>query len=136
MTVENQPFGLADKGYTDEKGFDGLVGFTYPAFSSIDNTTIFDRLKDQGKIKQLIGCVKMRQKKVAKSEFVIGGCDVEADAYAPVRFDQRQPDKRTGWRVTLSKIILRDPNDNSELFKLEPNFEAVLDTGAGDRMGT
>lgn len=130
LTAKNQPFGLAKQGIYIQG--DGVLGFSYVANTQIDNTTHLDRLKDQGQIQNLIGCVKMRQKKVAKSEMIIGGCDVEADAYAPVI---KINGEYTGWRLNLTKIILRDRNNNSELLTIEPNYEAVLDTGAADMIG-
>ncbi|XP_055305032.1 pepsin A-1-like [Sitodiplosis mosellana] len=130
LIAKNQPFGLANSSLSVE-GNDGVIGFSYPAFSELDTLTWIDRLVEQGQVKQRIGCVKLRLKKEAKSEFIVGGCDVEADAWAPVLVRNNQ---LSGWRVNLTKIILRDRTNNTELLSIEPKFETVLDTGAGDQL--
>lgn len=131
MTVKNQPFGLVYSGIKPTS-YDGIIGLTYPAFSQTDNTTIIDRFVEQGQTKKRIACIKLRPEKVSKSEFIIGGCDVAADSYAPV---MQINNAYTGWRIKLTKMVLRSTEDNSELLTFEPNHETVLDTGAGTSLG-
>lgn len=131
MPIKNQPFGLAET-VTAGVPFDGIMGFCYPSVAQTDNSSMIDRLYEQGLVKKRIACVKFRLQKESKSELIIGGCDVEAESWIPV---MEVNGKRTGWRVKLTKIILRSTTDNSELLTLEPNNEAVLDTGGGGLIG-
>lgn len=133
MTVTNQPFGLA---HSVTRGspepYDGIMGISYPSVAQTDNITIIDRLYDQGQIKKRISCVKLRKDEETKSEFILGGCDVETDKWIPVL---KINDQYTGWRVNLTKVVLRSQTDNSELLTVETNNEAVLDTGTGNTIG-
>lgn len=106
------------------------MGISYPSVALTDNSTIIDRLYEQGQIKKRVCCVKLREQKKTskKSEFIIGGCDVEADYWIPV---MKINGKYTGWRFNLTKVVLRSRTDNSELLSVETNNEAVFDTGAG-----
>lgn len=131
LSIKNQPFGLANHGL-GPGAFDGIIGFCYPSVAQTDDSSMLDRLVEQGKINKRIGCVKLRKQKESPSEFIIGGCDVEADYWIPVLEINNQ---RTGWRVNLTKIVFRSKDDNSELLSIEPNNEAVLDTGAGGSVG-
>lgn len=108
------------------------MGFSYPSVSRTDDKSIIDRLYDQGKIKNRVGCVKLRLKKESDSQLILGGCDVEADSWIPVL---KINDKYTGWRLNLTKVVLRSTADDSELLTVETNNEAVIDTGAGDTVG-
>lgn len=132
MTVKNQPFGLANFVTPGTTPFDGIIGISYEAVARTDNSTIIDRLFEQGQIKKPISCVKLRPRKESKSEFIIGGCDVEADYWIPVLTINR---RFTGWRLNLTKIVLRSTTNNSELLTVETNNEAVFDTGAGGSIG-
>lgn len=132
LTVKEQPFGLASYVTPGATPFDGIIGISYEAAAKIDNSTIIDRLVKQGQIKKAISCVKLREHKKTKSELIIGGCDVEADFWIPVLTPN---DKYTGWRLNLTKIVLRSTADNSELFSIETNNEAVFDTGTGGLIG-
>lgn len=129
LTIKNQPFGLANPTVVGLP-FDGIMGFTYPV-GRIDDSTPIDRLYEQGQVKKRIACVKLRKEKESKSEVLFGGCDVDAANWIPVI---EVNGKRTGWRVKLTKVVLRSTKDNSELLTIEPNNESVLDTGAGDIM--
>lgn len=111
------------------------MGWSYPSVSLIDNTSIVDRLYEQGQIKNRVACVKARLKSQSKSEFIIGGCDVKADDWIPVLKVNSVGNTYTGWRVNLTKIVIRSKADNSKLLTIETNNEAVLDTGAGDTVG-
>lgn len=108
------------------------MGWSYPSVSLTDKSSIIDRLYEQGQIKKRISCVKLREKGKSKSEFIIGGCDVETDHWAPVL---KINDHYTGWRFNLTKVVLRSTTDDSELLTIETNNEAVLDTGAGSSVG-
>lgn len=129
--MKNQPFGMVYSGIMIET-YDGVIGFSYPAFSQTDNKTFLDRLVEQGQIKSRRACVKLREKKTAESEFILGGCDVETKNYAPV---MKKSGKYTGWRLNMTKVVLRSPDDQSEVLSLEPYHETVLDTGAGNNLG-
>lgn len=108
------------------------MGWSYPSVSQIDNTSVIDRLYEQGQIKKRVSCVKARPQKESKSELIIGGYDVEPDNWIPVLKVNNQ---LTGWRLNLTKVVLRSTTDNSELVTIETNNEAVLDTGAGGTVG-
>lgn len=131
LTVKNQPLGLEYSGLLPSS-YDGIMGFSYPAYGHVDNFTMIDRLVEQGQIDKRVACVKLRAKEKAESEFILGGCDVQAEGYAPV---MKIGGKYTGWRLNLTKVILRSTEDNSELLTLTPNHETVLDTGAGVNLG-
>ncbi|XP_055316204.1 pepsin A-like [Sitodiplosis mosellana] len=103
--------------------FDGTMGFSKAPLSETDNSTVVDRLYEQGQIKKRMACLKLHTQNEEKdSEMIIGGCDVEADYWLPVLGESY-------WAVTLTKIILRSPTDNTELLSLDVNVQAVLDTG-------
>lgn len=98
----------------------------------MDNSTFLDRLYEQGKIKERTACIKLREEKKGKSEFILGGCDVEAVEWKTlIRLDNVY----TGWKVTLDKLVVRSPDGDSELLTLSPNHQAVLDTGAQAKIG-
>lgn len=99
------------------------MGFAYPSVALIDNSTLFDRLYEQGQIKKRLACIKLHNERDSTdSEFIIGGCNVEADYWLPVV-------RKTHWTVTLTKIVLRSMANNSELLTLETNAEAIVDSG-------
>lgn len=132
LSVKNQIFGLVDNA-TDPDPFDGLIGISYPLAGAHDNSTIIDRLFEQGQIKKRVSCVKLRASyRQEASEYIIGGCDVENVSWIPVVKINGQ---YTGWRVNLTKVILRSTADNSELLTLDTNNLAVMDTGASDIIG-
>lgn len=106
-----------------------MLGWSYPLANQFDDKSVIDRLYEQGQIKKRVSCIKARTLQTSKSEFIIGGCDVEADSWLPVL---KINDQYTGWRVNLTKVVIRSKEDNSELLTIETNNEAVLDTGAGD----
>lgn len=125
MTVTDQPFGMAtsETPHTNLYPFDGIMGFAYPSVALIDNSTLFDRLYEQGQIKKRLACIKLHnERESTDSEVIIGGCNVEADYWLPVV-------RKTHWTVTLIKIVLRSTANNSELLKLETNAEAIVDSG-------
>lgn len=62
----------------------------------------------------------------------MGGCDVLPDKYAPV---MKVNGKYTGWRLNMTKMVLRNTQDKSEVLVSEPFHETVLDTGAGGQAG-
>lgn len=132
MKVTKQPFGLASYLTPGTSPFDGIIGISYPSVAQTDNITIIDRLYEQGQIKKRISCVKLREQKKTTSEWLVGGCDVEADNWTPVL---KINDRYTGWRLNLTKIVLRSTADNSALLTIETNNEAVFDTGAGSTIG-
>lgn len=45
-------------------------------------------------------------------------------------------DAYTGWRLNLTKIVIRSTADRSVLRTIVTNNEAVLDTGGGDTVGS
>lgn len=130
LTVKNQPFGIVYQGIKPES-FDGIMGMSYNAASLTDNITTIERLRDQNQIKKAVACVKIRPEKTSKSEFILGGCDVEADGgYAPViKINGRY----TGWRINLTQIVIR--SGDKVLGTIEPNHECVVDSGAGSGLG-
>lgn len=132
MTAKNLVFGLASYVTPKATPFDGVMGISYTKAAFLDKTTFIDQLYEQGQIKSKIVCVKLRLKEEAKSQFIVGGCDVEADSWTPVMKINNQ---YTGYRLNLTKIVLRSTEDNSELGTIETNNEAVLDTGAGFGIG-
>lgn len=99
------------------------MGLAYASLDQTDNKTLIDRLHEQGQIKKRTFCIKIHYKKVSlPSEFIIGGCDVEADHWLPVV-------RKSYWTVTLNKIVLTSPTNGSEVLTIEPNAETIVDTG-------
>lgn len=109
--------------------FDGVMGFAY-VNNVVDNSTILDRLYDQGQIKKKMACLKIHHHKDEyPSEVQIGGCDVEADYWVPVQKPLAL------YTVTLDKIVITSTTDKSELISLETNAGAVLDSGGTATVG-
>lgn len=99
------------------------MGLASAAAAQTDNKTLVDRLHEQGQIKNRIFCIKLHYKKVSfPSEFILGGCDIEAEHWLPVV-------RKFLWTVTLNKIVLTSTTNGSELLAIEPNAEAIIDTG-------
>lgn len=99
------------------------MGLATAAALQTDNKTLIDRLFEQGQIKKRMFCVKLHYKAVsARSELELGGCDKEAEYWLPVV-------RKFLWSVTLNKIVLISTTNGSELLTIEPNAEAIVDTG-------
>lgn len=127
LIVTDQKFGYAESG-TNPDPFDGVFGVSYALSAQIDKKTVLDRLYEQGQIKNRVFCTRMNRKKDATSEFILGGCDVEADYWLPIAL-------KDYWKVNLTKIILTSKTDGSEVLTIDTNAIAVLDTGAGGSLG-
>lgn len=105
------------------------MGFAPISFTSTDKTPL-DRLKDQGVINKRIFCFHLNSRGASiGGELIIGGCDVEAKFYVPV--------KRKGfWQFRMSSIHSIQHTGRSKrnpIVLLETcvgGCEAVLDTGA------
>lgn len=109
---------------------DGVFGFAYKEISLTDKTsTPLDNLYEQGQIKQRLACVKLNGfNEKPGGEFIIGGCDVEADFWLPIA-------KSGFWQVNLTKVEVVTPNGEVKVtFCDKPNSPcaAILDTGADD----
>lgn len=125
LTATNQRFGLATRetAYLDLYPFDGILGLAYATAAKINKKTLLDQLYEQGQIKNRIFCVKIQYKQVSSpSEFLLGGCDTEAQHWLPVV-------RKYLWTVTLNKIVLTSTTNNIELLTIETNAEAMFDTG-------
>lgn len=125
LTVTDQRIGLAirETAHINLYPFDGIWGLAYASLDQTDNKTLVDRFYEQNQIKQRVFCIKIHYKKESSpSEFILGGCDVEADSWIPVI-------RQSYWTVMLNKIVLTSPTNGSELLTLEPNADAIIDTG-------
>lgn len=125
LTVTNQRFGLgiSETAHLNLYPYDGIMGLAYAAVDQTDDKTLVDRLFEQKQIKARIFCFKIHYKEEKiPSEFILGGCDVEPDVWVPVV-------RQFLWTITLNKIVLTSAEDGTELLSLEPNAEALLDTG-------
>lgn len=125
LTVTNQRFGLGirETAHLNLYPYDGIIGLAYAAVDQTDDKTFVERLYEQKQIQKRVFCFKIHSREQATpSELILGGCDVEADYWVPVV-------RKTLWIVTLTKIVLTSTTDGSELLTLEPNAEAILDTG-------
>lgn len=125
MTVTNQRFGLGirETAHLNLYPYDGIMGLAYASVDQTDDKTFVERLYEQKQIQKRVFCFKIHSREQATpSELILGGCDVEADYWVPVV-------RKTLWIVTLTKIVLTSTTDGSELLTLEPNAEAILDTG-------
>lgn len=99
------------------------MGLATAAAVQTDNETLVDRLFQQGQIKKRLLCIKLHYKKISlPSELIIGGCDVDAKYWLPVV-------RNFLWTITLNKIVLTSTTNGSELLTIEPNAEAIIDTG-------
>lgn len=107
------------------------MGLAYASLVQTDDKTLVDRLFEQNQIRKRVFCIKIHYKKDSiPSEFILGGCDVEADYWVPAI-------QQSYWTVNLTKIVLTSPTNGSELLTLEPNAKANIDTGGnmGKKMG-
>lgn len=99
------------------------MGLAYASVEQTGNQTFVERLSEQKQIQRRLFCFKIHAKEQSTpSELILGGCDVEADYWIPVV-------RQSLWIVTLTKIVLISTTDGSELLTLEPDAEAILDTG-------
>lgn len=125
MTVTNQRFGLGirETAHLNLYPYDGIMGLAYASVDQTDDKTFVERLSEQKQIQKRVFCFKIHSREQATpSELILGGCDVEADHWVPVV-------RKTLWIVTLTKIVLTSTTNGAELLTLEPNAEAILDTG-------
>lgn len=125
LTVTEQRFGLGirETAHLNLYPYDGIMGLAFASVDQTDDKTLVDRLYEQHQIKQRIFCFKIHTRDQSiPSEFILGGCDVEADYWVPLA-------RESLWIVTLNKIVLTSAADGSELLTLEPNANAIIDTG-------
>lgn len=125
LTATDQRFGLGirETAHLNLYPYDGIMGLAYPSVEQTDDKTLVQRLSDQKQIQKRVFCFKIHTRdQPTPSELILGGCDVEADYWVPVV-------RQSLWIVTLTKIVLTSATDGSELLTLEPNAEAILDTG-------
>lgn len=136
--IEDQVFGeVTDlpKGLFADSHIDGIFGLGFKTISrSSPRMTPLDRLKDKNLIKDRIFCFKMNhQKDKGDSELIIGGCDVEAEFYLPI--------KKSGYwqfHMTSIEVIHRDKKTNKkQILTTECNggCDVILDTGSTEISG-
>lgn len=130
MTDQHVGLGIRETAHLNLYPFDGIWGLAYASLDQTDSKTLIDRFYEQSQIKSRIFCIKIHYKKEeTPSEFILGGCDIEAEHWIPTI-------KQSSWSVTLNKIVLTSPSNGSVLLALEPNAEAVIDTGGNMGMPT
>lgn len=129
MTIQDQVIGIATREPVDAKlgALDGIFGWAYKEISAIDEkTTLLDNLYDQGQIKKKVSCIKLKQLGAEPGgEFLIGGCDVEAEQWMPIVGNGF-------WQINIDKVVVAKPNGEKLVFCENDGCQALLDTGASD----
>lgn len=131
--IEDQIFAEVtnlSKGLFADSHTDGIFGLGFKTISrSSPRKTPLDRLKDQNLIKDRIFCFNINsQKDKVDSELIIGGCNVEAEFYLPI--------KKSGYwqfHMTSIEVIHHDKKTNKkQALTTECNggCDVILDTGS------
>lgn len=128
MTIKNQIIGEALYEPSDSYNypFDGTFGFGWSRISATDPiSTPLDNLYEQGQIKRRIFCIKLHDLyDDPGGEFIIGGCDVEANYWKPLTVPGF-------WQISMTKIQVNsvDGVNKLTLSNDEKQYQALFDTG-------
>lgn len=136
--IENQVFGeVTDlpKNIFADYDIDGIFGLGFKTMSrSSPHKTPLDRLKDQNVIKERVFCFHTNgHKDKLDGQLIIGGCDVEAKFYLPV--------KKSGyWHFHMNSIevIHHDKNSNQKQVLTtgcNGGCDVIIDTGSTEISG-
>lgn len=124
MKITDQEVGVAtiETANANADPYDGFVGFPHSQVNP-DNPkkTILDNLYEQNQISQRLACLKLKED---GGELLLGGCDVEAESWAPI--------KPPHWRVNITKVVVT--SNGSPVSTLcgdskAPCLQGVFDSG-------
>lgn len=133
LVIEDQIFGevtdIPNEAFIDSH-IDGVFGLGFKSISkSSPRKTPLDQLKDQHVINERVFCFHMNnQKAKIDGELIIGGCNVQAKFYVPV--------KRSGyWQFHMTSIELFQHERKSKrhqvlLTACNGGCDVILDTGS------
>lgn len=138
LVIENQVFGEVThlpKDMFADSHIDGIFGLGFKTISKSSPTkTPLDRLKDQNVIKERVFCFHMNsQNDKIDGELIIGGCDVEAKFYLPI--------KKSGYwhfHMTSIEVIHHDERSNQQQVLTtgcNGGCDVILDTGSTEISG-
>lgn len=138
LVIEKQVFGEVTnlpKGIFVDSHIDGIFGLGFKTISkSSPHKTPLDRLKDQNVIKERVFCFHMNsQKDKIDGELIIGGCDVEATFYLPV--------KKSGyWHFHMNSIEVIHHDKKTKPKQVlttgcNGGCDVILDTGSTEISG-
>lgn len=138
LVIENQVFGevtTLPKRMFPDPNIDGIFGLGFKTISkSSPHKTPLDRLKDQNVIKKRVFCFHMHSHNdKIDGQLIIGGCDVEAKFYLPV--------KNSGYwqfRMTSIEVIHNDKKSNQRhvlTTGCKGGCDVILDTGSTEISG-
>ncbi|KAM9764463.1 pregnancy-associated glycoprotein 1-like [Dama dama] len=122
LVITDQEFGLsmAQSGF-EGMPFDGILGLNYPKFSFTGGIPIFDNLKNQGAISELVFAFYLSKSKPEGSVVMFGGVD---KSYYQGALHWVPLIQAGDWRVHMDHISM-----NRRVISCSGGCEALVDTG-------